>query len=566
MVEGKRVAPLWKKKNIDIETSKALQEVLKIHPIFCDLLVDKGMQTFEEAKLFFRPELEHLHDPFTMKDMDKAVIRLEEAMAANEKILIYGDYDVDGTTSVALMYHFLIQFYPNLEFYIPDRHSEGYGVSMLGVQHAIDNNFKLMIALDCGIRANEKVAYAAEHGVDFIICDHHTPGAELPPAVAVLDPKRSDCSYKNDELSGCGIGFKFCQAYVQKHQLDEQLLFQFLDLVAVSIACDIVPIVGENRVLAHFGLRALNSNPSIGLKNLKDLIESEQDYTISDVVFKIGPRINAAGRMGHAKEAVNVLLGKTEVDHLQEKNTERRVLDKSTTEEALNQLLEDPKEEEKVTTVVYNPSWHKGVVGIVASRLIESYYRPTVVFSESDGLLTGSARSVKNFNVYEPLFACKDLFEKFGGHAYAAGMTMPLENLEVFKQRFEAEVKTRILPEHLIPEIEIDAILSVKDVNDKFFKILKQFAPFGPGNLKPNFCLRGLRDNGYTRIVGENHLKIYLRDVVGNKLNGIAFKMAYKLPLVEKGPVDVVGTLEENTWNNRTTIEILVKDIKLAEN
>ncbi len=554
---------VWQHIPFDKEKSKKLQEALSINATLCDLLVQRGIETYDDAKAFFRPSLTQLHAPMLMLNMDKALNRIEKAIQNKERILFFGDYDVDGTTSVALMYLFFKQFYDNIDYYVPDRNKEGYGISYLGIDYAQASNCPLVVALDCGIKAVDKIAYANERNIDFIICDHHTPGATIPAAHAILNPKQANCPYPYKELSGCGIGFKLCQAYAQKNFIKEALLFQFLDLVCISIGCDIVPITGENRILARFGLETLNTNPSIGVNNLIQLLALDKDFSIGDVVFKIGPRINAAGRMAHAKTAVEVLIGTADVAILQSKNEERQHLDKEITESALA-YLDKIENNQLVSNVVFDPSWHKGVVGIVASRIIETHYKPTIVLCESNGKLTGSARSVSGFNVYEPLDACSDLMLNFGGHAYAAGLTIEKENLDVFKERFNAEVAKRILPEQLIPKIKIDALLDFGDINMSFYKILKQLAPFGPQNMRPTFESKNIKDSGYSRIVGENHLKLSLKDEKGNRINGIAFRMADKLSLLEDGPVDICYQLEENHWNGKTTLEINVKDIKAS--
>ncbi|MGB1247247.1 MAG: single-stranded-DNA-specific exonuclease RecJ [Chitinophagales bacterium] len=552
----------WEIRDADEQKVKELQQSLKIHPILCQLLVQRGVETFDEAKAFFRPQLEDLHNPFLLKDMEQAVDRLHQAVIAKEKILLYGDYDVDGTTSVALMYSYLADFYQNIDYYIPDRYGEGYGISFKGIDFAAEHNYSLMISLDCGIKAMEKIDYATQKGIDFIICDHHTPGDKLPAAVAVLDPKRKDCIYPFKELSGCGVGFKLCQAYAQKHGKNEDILFGLLDFLAVSIACDIVPIVGENRILAHYGLQQLNTMPSLGLKNIIELLQLTKDFTVGDVVFKIGPRINAAGRIKHARQSVDVLLGKEDAKNLQELNIERKELDSNITQEALNLIENIEGFEEKVSTVVCKEDWHKGVVGIVASRLIEQHYKPTVVLCESNGKLTGSARSVKGFNVYAALDACSDLFDNFGGHAYAAGLTLKKENLDEFIIRFEQAVSERILPEQLRPKIRIDAQLNFKDINDSFYNILQQLAPFGPENMRPVFLTKNVKDAGYTRVVGEKHLKLHIKDKHSKQQKGIAFQQGYQLESIQRTECDICYVIEENVWNNQRNIEINVKDIR----
>lgn len=554
----------WTYQAADQSVVDALREELKINSALCELLVKRKIESYAAAKCFFRPSLDELHPPFLMANMDKAVARIERAMKDEEKILIYGDYDVDGTTSVSLCYLFFKQFYAKLDYYVPDRSREGYGISFEGINYAAENQCTLIIALDCGIKALDKVVYANERKIDFIICDHHTPGAELPKAHAILNPKQQECAYPYKDLSGCGIGFKLCQAYAEKNFIKKEKLYQFLDLVCISIACDIVPITGENRILAKFGLDQLNEKPSLGVGKLVALIDLGGNFTISDVVFKIGPRINAAGRISHAKSAVQVLIGEEEGVVLQSNNEERQQLDKSITESALN-YLDSIESIKLVTNVLFNPTWHKGVVGIVASRIIEHHYKPTVVLCESNGNLTGSARSVKGFNVYEPLEACSDLMISFGGHAYAAGLTLPPENLEEFKRRFNAEVAQRINPEDLVPKISIDILLNLDSITPPFYKILEQFAPFGPENMRPVFETQSLSDTGYSRIVGTDHLKLQLKDEQGNRINGIAFRMADKLPLLKEGKVDVSYVLGENHWNGRTNIEINVKDIRKSQ-
>lgn len=555
---------LWTYEEIDQKIVDQLYQDLKINRVLCELLVKRGVHTFDQAKSYFRANLDDLHPPFTMKGMDLAVQRINEAVKNKQKILLYGDYDVDGTTAVSLCYLFLSQYYDQIDYYIPDRHSEGYGISLQGINYAKTTQCSVMIALDCGIRAIDQINYANENGIDVIICDHHTPGEELPDALAILNPKQQDCPYPYKELSGCGIGFKLCEAYAEKNFIKKEQLYQFLDLLCISIASDIVPITGENRILAKYGLKQLNTKPSVGVAQMMAQVELERAYTISDVVFKLGPRINAAGRMAHAKAAVEVLIGQATSEILQEKNEERQSLDKAITISALDYLRTETHNN-TVTNVVFDSSWHKGVVGIVASRIIEHIYKPTVVLCESNGELTGSARSVKGFNVYEPLKACEDLFSKFGGHAYAAGLSLPKKNLEAFKEKFDHEVRKRIQADDLIPKIAIDAQLQLGDITDSFYKILQQFAPFGPENMRPVFMSKGLVDTGYSRVVGEDHLKLALRDQQGNRINGIAFRMGDKLSLLQNGSIDICYVLEENHWNGRTSLEIMAKDIKASE-
>ena len=557
-----------------IEIQKRLTEELSISPILSQLLVQRDILTFDDARSFFRPDLSDLHDPFLMADMQKAVNRLTLAMEKNEKILVYGDYDVDGTTSVSLVYKFLKQFYSNVDFYIPDRYNEGYGISVQGIDFAAANEYKLVIALDCGIKAIEKVKYALSQGVEFIICDHHTPDDELPPAVAVLDPKRIDCSYPYKHLSGCGVGFKLMQAFAITNNIDFSKLTPLLDLLALSIASDIVPITGENRILAFFGLKQINSNPSVGLKGILDVCGlTDKEITISDIVFKIGPRINASGRMKLAYEAVELLVSSDHVfakeksDTINEYNNDRKDLDKYITDEAIALILADKRYASRKSIVVHKADWHKGVIGIVASRLSEEYYKPSIVLTNSNGLASGSARSVSGFDIYKAIDSCRDLLENFGGHMYAAGLSMKEENVLAFTERFEKFVSDNILEEQTYPQIDIDAILEFKDITPKFFRVLKQFGPFGPGNMKPVFVSKKVFDYGTSRLVGkeQEHLKLELIDSSSeNVMNGIAFRMhEFNEPLKALNPLDICYTLEENTFNGNTTTQLMIRDIKI---
>ena len=557
-----------------IETQQKLANELSISPVLAQLLVQRNILTFENARSFFRPDLADLHDPFLMADMQKAVDRLTMAMHKNEKILVYGDYDVDGTTSVSLVYKFLKQFYSNIEFYIPDRYSEGYGISIQGIDYAANNDFRLIIALDCGIKAIEKVKYASELGVDFIICDHHTPDATLPEAVAVLDPKRDDCTYPYKHLSGCGVGFKLMQAFAITNNIDFEELTPLLDLLALSIASDIVPITGENRILAFFGLKQINSNPSVGLKGILDVCGlGDREITISDIVFKIGPRINASGRMKQASEVVELLVSgdhifaKEKSDTINDYNNDRKDLDKNITDEAIAVIGADARYKVRKSIVVHKADWHKGVIGIVASRLTEEFYKPSIVLANSNGLASGSARSVSGFDIYKAIDSCRDLLETFGGHMYAAGLSMKEENIPAFTERFEKYVSENILEEQTYPQIEIDSILQFNDITPKFFRILKQFAPFGPGNMKPIFVSKKVLDFGTSRLVGkeQEHLKLELIDTSSeNVMNGIAFRMCeYNAHLKALNPLDICYTLEENNFNGNTTIQLLIRDIKI---
>jgi len=535
------------------------------------LLVNRGVQTFEEARSFFRPSLADLHDPFLIADMNAAVSRIERAIRDRENILIYGDYDVDGTTAVSLVSSYFKTIYDLIDTYIPDRYSEGYGISFQGIDYAEDNNISLIIALDCGVKAVDKVAYANKKGIDFIICDHHNPGEELPEAVAVLNPKRNDCNYPYKELSGCGVGFKLVQAFHQKNGGDFEELLPLLDLLAISIGADIVPITGENRVLTHFGLVQLNSNPRPGIKALMETANKDV-FNITNVVFILGPRINAAGRIKHGKLAVE-LLTETDVEHVQklaqkvnEQNTTRKTLDKGITEEALAIVARQSK---KVSTVVYREDWHKGVIGIVASRLIENYYKPTIVLTKSNGKLAGSARSVHGFDLYAALEKCSDALEQFGGHMYAAGMTLAEENLERFTVLFEDAVQSTITPEQQTPRITYDLEVKLADLTPKFFRVLRQFEPFGPGNLSPIFLTKNLKDSGWAKGVGaeSDHLKFEaFEEEGGTKLSGIAFGFGHLAEGLKAGKAfDVVYHLEENIWNGNSSLQLMVKDLKFSE-
>lgn len=556
------------------EIQNKLADELSISPVLSQLLVQREIFTYDDARNFFRPDLANLHDPFLMADMDKAVERLTKAMRHNEKIMVYGDYDVDGTTSVSLVYKFLQKFHNNIDFYIPDRYNEGYGISIQGIDYAAQNGFKLIIALDCGIKAVEKVKYASSLGVDFVICDHHTPDAVLPPAVAVLDPKRDDCNYPYKHLSGCGVGFKLMQAFAIVNNIDFAQLTPLLDLLALSIASDIVPITGENRILAFFGLKQINSNPSVGLKGILEVCGlTDKEITISDIVFKIGPRINASGRMKLASEAVELLVSSNPVfakeksDTINEYNNDRKDLDKNITDEAIALIASDERYATRRSIVVHKLDWHKGVIGIVASRLSEEYYKPSIVLTNSNGLASGSARSVPGFDIYKAIDSCRDLLETFGGHMYAAGLSMKEENIPLFTERFEQFVSETILEEQTYPQIEIDALLEFKDITPKFFRVLKQFGPFGPGNMKPVFASKKVFDYGTSRLVGkeQEHLKLELVDSSSeNVMNGIAFRMfAYNDHLKALNPLDICYTIEENTFNGNTNIQLMIRDIKI---
>ncbi|WP_270088379.1 single-stranded-DNA-specific exonuclease RecJ [Sphingobacterium sp. SYP-B4668] len=547
-----------------------LSDELGISPVLGELLINREIETFEQAKEFFRPSLAHLHNPFLMKDMDIAVSRIEKAIGNNEKILIYGDYDVDGTTAVAVVYNFFREFHTRIEFYIPDRYAEGYGISTQGIDYAAENGFTLIIALDCGIKANDKIDYASSKQIDFIIGDHHLPGEELPQAVAVLDPKREDCIYPYKELSGCGIGFKLIQAFIQKNEMDIQLCYQFLDLVAVSIASDIVPITGENRILSHFGLQKLNTNPCCGLQALINLSSNKTGtFTVNDIVFQIGPRINAAGRIDHAKDAVKLLISKSLPEakdfseSIDDQNNVRKDFDLKITEEALSLIDESEKLQARKSTVLFKADWHKGVIGIVASRLTEKYYRPTIILTQTNGHVAGSARSVIGFDLYEALSECSDLLDQFGGHKYAAGLTMKLENVSSFQEKFEDVVTAKIKPEMLQQEVIIEITIPLVDITVRFFKILKQFEPLGPQNEAPIFLTKKVMIVGNAYIVGTNHLKMTIRQEDSASFDCIGFGLAEHLPHINSGkPFDICYAIEENNWRGKKNLQLNIKSIR----
>jgi len=565
------------------EVTTQLSKELNINKVLANLLVQRGITSFEEAKSFFRPSLEDLHNPFLMLNMDKAITRINQAIDNNENILVYGDYDVDGTTSVALVYSFLKQIYQNVDYYIPDRYKEGYGISFQGIDHAYKNNETLVIALDCGIKAVDKIDYANSKNVDFIICDHHLPGDKLPAAVAVLDPKQEACNYPYKELSGCGVGFKLMQAFAIDRDIPFEKLEPCLDLVAISIAADIVEIKGENRILAYYGLKKLNDNPRPGIESIlkysnivrhydeelgKNVFEKE--LSISDLVFTIAPRINAAGRIASGKKSVELLNCKQAkgaediASEIDKNNKERRALDKDITDHALDIIAKNSFLQKSKSTVVYYNDWHKGVLGIVASRLTEVHYRPTIVLSLIDGMYTGSARSVKGFDIYAAIDSCNDLLENFGGHPFAAGLSIKKENIDEFVKRFEAYVAEHIETEMMTPEIMIDTELEVHQISDKFYNILKQFAPFGPGNMAPVFITKNAWDTGYAKVVGEKHLKFRVRNPLGNPAgyDAIAFGQADRLNIVKNGSFDVCYTIDENVWRGNVSLQLMVKDIK----
>lgn len=550
----------------------ALAREVGIHPALGKLLFDRGITTAQQARHFFRPQLTELHDPFTMNDMQVAVDRLNLAMGRKERIMVYGDYDVDGCTAVALVYKFLQQFYSNIDFYIPDRYEEGYGISKKGIDFAAQTGVGLIIVLDCGIKAVEEIAYAKRLGIDFIICDHHVPDEVLPCAVAILNPKRLDNHYPDVHLSGCGVGFKFMQAFAASNGIEFNKLTSLLDLCSVSIASDIVPIMGENRILAYHGLRCLNANPSIGLQAIIEVCGlADRELTMNDIIFKIGPRINASGRMQNGKEAVELLVEKDYQMALERAgkinlyNEARKDLDKQMTEEAVEQVKDLPGLDQRRSIVIYNKAWHKGVIGIVASRLTEQYYRPAVVLTLSDGMATGSARSVSGFDVYKAVQSCEDLLENFGGHTYAAGLTLPVEHIDEFTKRFEQYVADHILDEQTEASLDIDAILDFKDITFRFYQQLRKFAPFGPSNLKPIFCTKRVYDYGTSKVVGrgQEHIKLELVDNKSNNvMNGIAFGQSSQARYIKtKRAFDICYTIEENT-HKRGEVQLQIDDIR----
>lgn len=557
------------------EESRELANELGISPILGKLLLDRNIRSVSEAKRFFRPQLSDLHDPFLYTDMDVAVDRLNQALGHKERILVYGDYDVDGCTAVALVYKFIQQYYSNIDYYIPDRYEEGYGVSYKGVDYAYETGVKLIIVLDCGIKAIDEITYAKEKGIDFIICDHHVPDETLPPAVAILNAKRKDSTYPYPHLSGCGVGFKFMQAFAKSNDIPFSQLISLLDLCAVSIASDIVPIMGENRILAYHGLRQLNSNPSVGLKAIIDICGlTDREITINDIVFKIGPRINASGRMQNGKEAVALLVERNfksaynNANMINHYNEQRKDLDKAMTEEA-NKIVENLKENnDHKAIVIYNEEWHKGVIGIVASRLTEIYFQPAVVLTRTDDLATGSARSVAGFDIYSAIASCRDILENFGGHTYAAGLSLKAEHIPEFKRRFEEYVQKNILHEQTLPNIDIDAVIGFQDITHKFFMDMKRFQPFGPDNKKPVFCSEHVYDYGTSKVVGreQEHIKLELVDNKSSKImNGIAFGQSSQARYIKtKQSFDIVYTLEDNT-HKRGEIQLQIEDIRPSE-
>ena len=561
----------WNLKSFEQQKVIDIANQLNISEILGRLLVQRGIDDFKTAKKYFRPQLDELYDPFLMKDMDKAVIRLQKAIKNNHKIMIYGDYDVDGTTSVSMVYHFLSQLTSNIEFYIPDRYAEGYGVSAKGIAYAASVNVDLIITLDCGIKAIDRVAEGNKEKIDFIICDHHQPGLEMPEAIAVLDPKRPDCEYPFKELCGCGVGFKLLQAFCMKEDMGTDKLHPYLDLVALAIGADIVPIIDENRIMAYYGLKQINSNPRMGLKMLLQTAKANKQITVTDLVFIAGPRINAAGRIKSGRKAVELLISSDEEialefsKDIEDDNLLRRDLDRNITKEALLMIDNNPDWQDTKSTVVYDAGWHKGVIGIVASRLIETHFRPTVVFTNSGDVAAGSARSVKGFDLYKALEQCADVLIQFGGHKYAAGMTIEIDKIDAFREKFEEVVSNTIDPDCLIPKVNIDAELDFTKISSRLYRIIRQMEPFGPGNMAPIFVSRNVVDFGYSKAVGGEgeHLKLFVRQNGSEAYGGIAFNMGKHYPEVKSGnPFDIVYTIEENTWNGKVSLQLRIKDLK----
>ncbi len=561
----------WNILKADSATVAALQEQLKISPILCELLVQRGIVDFDAAKKFFRPQIEHLHSPWLMKDMKKAVERIQTAFNKEEKILVYGDYDVDGTTSVATLFQFLKELSPNIDYYIPHRYKEGYGISKIGIDFAKEHGFDLIISVDCGIKSTELISYAKELGMDFVICDHHLPDPIIPPAVAILNPKQLDCSYPFKELCGCGVVFKLITALAETYQLPSESYLQYLDLVMTAIAADIVPVVDENRTLSFFGLQKINENPCNGLKAILEQSKQNLPIKMSSLVFTVSPRINAAGRMDDAKKAVQLFIEKDLTNAraiaslLQQDNLDRREADSTITEEALAQIENDPNHTQKKSSVVFQAHWHKGVVGIVASRLIEKHYKPTIVLTQSGEVIAGSARSVQGFNLYEALHACRAYLLGYGGHFAAAGMTLALDQLEAFKAAFEQSVAERITEEQLTPEITINSVLPLDNINMNFYQIISQMEPFGPDNMKPIFIAHKVQDTGYSKIVKDQHISCSFKQGK-NTLRGIGYNMPQHMNVIQSGkPFDIVFQLQLNDWQGTQSVQLQIIDIKPCE-
>lgn len=566
-----RVEKVWKPLGkVKEDEIKSFRETLNIHPVLLKLLLHRGIDSYEKAKSFFRPNLKEIHDPYLMKDMEKAVERIDQAINDGEKIMVYGDYDVDGTTAVALMHHFLSQYYSEVAFYIPDRYKEGYGISYTGIDYALEEGYTLMVALDCGIKANEKIKYAQDKGLDFIICDHHTPGDFLPDAIAVLDPKRKDCLYPFKELSGCGVGFKLCQALLNHWRRDESEVFQYLDLLAISIAADMVPLIDENRILCSLGLKSIAHSQKPGIQSLLKTSKINGEVSTSDIGFKIGPRINAAGRMDHGKKAVELLVSDdgdfTDYgsEEMELANEDRKKEQEKTLLEAIEQIESWPDFKDRKSIVVYKETWHKGIVGIVASKLVDIFYKPTIVLTKSGEKVAGSARSVKDFSIYNALLNSSENLIQFGGHMYAAGMTLKEDKVEMFRNDFEEEVKSTIKENQLYPEIEIESAITLGTITPNFHKILKDMGPFGQDNPSPIFSAQGVFDTGGARQVGDNHLKLNLNDGTAEiSFPAIGFSLASHLDgFVQGGKFDIAFSIEENEYFGRKSIQLDIKDIR----
>ncbi|MBK9283323.1 MAG: single-stranded-DNA-specific exonuclease RecJ [Sphingobacteriaceae bacterium] len=563
----------WEITATNQETVEHLQQELSVDRIVATLLMQRGIKDFESSRLFFRPELGQLHDPFLMKNMEKAIHRINSAIAINEKVLVYGDYDVDGTTAVSIVYSFFKNYIQEIEFYIPDRYREGYGISYAGIDYAAENQFSLIIALDCGIKAIDKIEYANKKNIDFIICDHHLPGEIVPNAFAVLDPKQNDCNYPYKELSGAGIGFKLIEAFSIKNILPPEICYSYLDLAVTSIAADIVPITGENRVMAYHGLKILNTKPRPGIAALLNLYQTKSEVNISSLVFVLGPRINAAGRIEHASKSVELLICEDDeianelAMRINDTNSQRKDLDLGTTNEAI-EYLEGEELSGKSSIVLFNKSWHKGVIGIVASRLIEKYYRPTIILTESDGKATGSARSVKEYDIYSAIEKCSDLLDQFGGHKFAAGLTLKPENVNAFREKFEQIVSSTITPQQLIPKIDIDIEIDLSEITEKLVRILRQFAPHGPENMTPIFCARNVFDTGWGRVVGSNHLKLELfqKSNPNFRFQAIAYDKGDFVNFFQrKTPMDIAFKIQENEFRGTKSIQLVIEDVRISE-
>ena len=560
----------WEFTEYDITEATNLQQQLNIHPVFCQLLVQRGIRTYDAAKRFFRPQLSHLHDPFLMKGMEKSIQRIVEAIIKKQNILLYGDYDVDGTSAVSLLYLFFSNYHQQLSFYIPDRYKEGYGISIKGIEHAVQNNCQLIIALDCGIKAFEAIEFANKKQIDVIVCDHHLPEEELPEAYSILNPKQQDCHYPYKELSGCGIGFKLIEGFAQLYNLPfDTTVAPLLDLVALSSACDFVPLTGENRVLTYYGLKQLNQQSNLGLRKLSELLYKNGAYNIRDVVFGIGPHINAAGRIEHGSIAVQLLTAQNEqeaikiANQLIDFNKKRKSIESQMVQEAHVLVEQDVAFSEKKAIVLFSPNWHKGVIGILASKMVDAYHKPCIILTESNGRVVGSARSVNGFNIHDALEQCHDFLVNYGGHQFAAGLTLQHSNLEAFTQQFQISVNQRIRPIQEEAIVYIDAPLDIDNIQEKFWKVLQQFAPFGPLNMRPIFISKHLKDSGYSKLLKERHIKLVIQQNHGKPIEGIAFGLGHHMDnLVTKKPFEICYAIEENNFKGKTKLQLNVKDMR----